>query len=92
MTCSVLLSPQDTKSWSPWIKAYYQQNLTRGRLSVIVLKSRTNQLEDLQPLVNKVLKALEMIKTSELVVIRPSESVTLASRCSGRRLRRMSDR
>lgn len=51
----------------------YQQNLTRGRLSVIVLKSGTNQLEDLQPLVNKVLNALEMIKTSELVVIRPSE-------------------
>ena len=51
----------------------HQQNLTRGRLSVIVLKSGTNQLEDLQPLVNKVLKALEMIKTSELVVIRPSE-------------------
>jgi hypothetical protein len=39
----------------------YQQNLTGNRLSIISIRSKTNQLEDLRPLVGAILEALKTI-------------------------------
>jgi hypothetical protein len=47
----------------------YQQNLSRYRLSIIILIARTNRLDDLLPLVPKVLDALENIRPGELVEV-----------------------
>lgn len=47
----------------------YQQNLSRYKLSLIILIARTNRLDDLLPLVPKVLDALESIRPGELVEV-----------------------
>ncbi len=39
----------------------YQQNMTGRKLSVISIRSKTNQLEDLLPMVNSILEALETV-------------------------------
>ena len=47
----------------------YQQNATGRKLSIILLRSRTNQIEDLLPLVDRILKTLEIIEPGEAVAI-----------------------
>jgi hypothetical protein len=47
----------------------HQQNLVGRRLSIVSIRSRTNQLEDLLPLVNAILKVLETISAGEVVSV-----------------------
>lgn len=45
----------------------FQQNLTRLPLTVLIVRSRSNRIEDLAPLVPSVLIALEEAKPCQLV-------------------------
>jgi predicted nuclease of predicted toxin-antitoxin system len=45
----------------------HQQNLAGRRLSIIVVLSSTNQIEDLLPLADAILSALETITLGEIV-------------------------
>jgi predicted nuclease of predicted toxin-antitoxin system len=47
---------------------HQQQSLDR-KLSVILLRSRTNQIEDLLPLVDPILQALEAIQPGQTVMV-----------------------
>ena len=47
----------------------YQQRLAGLKLSIILVRSRTNQIEDLLPLVDAILTALEMIQPGQIVAI-----------------------
>jgi len=44
----------------------YQQNLAGRRLALIVLAARSNQIEDLEPLVSDILTALQHIQPGQL--------------------------
>jgi len=46
-----------------------QQDLSRAGLAVIVLRARSNRPQDLEPLIPKVVKALESIRPGELVLL-----------------------
>src|SRR5690349_4301386 len=47
-----------------------RQQTTRGRkLSIILIRSRTNQMEDLLPLAAAIIKALEFIQPGQSVLI-----------------------
>ena len=41
------------------------------KLAIIVVRSRTNQIEDLLPMVGQILRALETIRPGEIVTISP---------------------
>jgi hypothetical protein len=45
----------------------FQQNLPRFDMAVVVLRAPTNRLEDLQPLVPKLLQALPTAKRGEAI-------------------------
>jgi predicted nuclease of predicted toxin-antitoxin system len=47
----------------------YQQNLAGRKLSIIPIRSRTNQLEDLLPLLEAILMALETMPPGRIVPI-----------------------
>jgi predicted nuclease of predicted toxin-antitoxin system len=47
----------------------YQQNLAGRKLSIIPIRSRTNQLEDLLPLLEAILMALETMTPGRIVPI-----------------------
>ena len=47
----------------------HQQNLAGRKLSIIAIRSRTNQIEDLLPLVGAILKAMETITSGQVVPI-----------------------
>ena len=47
----------------------HQQNLAGRKLSIIPIRSRTNQLEDLVPLVEAILNALETMAPGQIVPI-----------------------
>jgi len=47
----------------------HQQSSAGRNLSIIVIHSRTNQLEDLVPLVGDILEALETIQPGETVKV-----------------------
>jgi hypothetical protein len=47
----------------------HQRPFAGRRLSIILVRSRTNQIEDLLPLVNAILLALEMIQPGQTVAI-----------------------
>lgn len=47
----------------------YQQNLGRYDLAVIILEARSNNIEDLLPLVPRTVTTLETIKIGDLVFI-----------------------
>lgn len=47
----------------------HQQNLHNLRISVVIVRSRTSQLEDLLPAVGAVLLVLETIRPGEIVVV-----------------------
>ena len=44
----------------------YQQNLVHRRLSVLVVRARTNQLEDLLPAVGAILAALDEMQPGQI--------------------------
>lgn len=44
---------------------FFQQNLARFRIAVLILTARSNRLEDLQPLVPELLKTLPFAKIGE---------------------------
>jgi hypothetical protein len=46
----------------------YQQNLTQRKISILMIRSRTNQMEDLVPLVGSVLVALTEILPGQVTV------------------------
>ncbi|NMF67517.1 DUF5615 family PIN-like protein [Brasilonema octagenarum] len=46
-----------------------QQNLSQINLAIIVLIAKDNQIETLQPLMPKVLEALKIIKTGQIIEI-----------------------
>jgi hypothetical protein len=46
----------------------YQQNLTQRKISILMIRSRTNQMEDLVPLVGSVLAALTEILPGQVTV------------------------
>ncbi|MBI3209935.1 MAG: hypothetical protein HYZ37_13700 [Candidatus Solibacter usitatus] len=43
----------------------HQQNLSGHRISLLLLKARTNNIQDLQPLINQVLDALQSLRHGE---------------------------
>jgi predicted nuclease of predicted toxin-antitoxin system len=45
----------------------YQQDLAKRKLAVIVIRARTNQLEDLLPLVEDVSRALDAIHPGQVI-------------------------
>ncbi|MDP9171527.1 MAG: hypothetical protein M3N54_12990 [Acidobacteriota bacterium] len=47
----------------------HQQNIVGRKLSMVLIRSQTNQLEDLLPLVGAILKAIEAISTGQVVAI-----------------------
>jgi predicted nuclease of predicted toxin-antitoxin system len=47
----------------------YQQNLAGRRLSIVSIRARTNQLEDLLPLVDGILEALKTIRQGQIIQI-----------------------
>ena len=47
----------------------YQQPIAARRLSIILLRCRTNQIDDLLPLVGAIVQALETIQPSQTVTI-----------------------
>ena len=47
----------------------YQQNLSKRKISILVVRSKTNQLEDLLPLTWAILAAIQTIQPSEVVVV-----------------------
>jgi predicted nuclease of predicted toxin-antitoxin system len=46
-----------------------QQHLAGRKLSIVLVRSRTNQIEDLLPLVDSISKALEAIQPGQTVAI-----------------------
>jgi predicted nuclease of predicted toxin-antitoxin system len=51
----------------------HQQRSSGRRLSIILIRSRTNQMEDLLPLVDAILRALEVIQPGETAVVSLSD-------------------
>lgn len=47
----------------------YQQNLSKYDIALLVLRAKTNKLEDLRPLVPKILYSLSKIKSKQVVII-----------------------
>ena len=47
----------------------YQQNLAGLRISIVVMAARSNDVDDLRPLVPKVLTALETLQAGQVVLI-----------------------
>ena len=47
----------------------HQQNVAARQISVIILQARTNQIEDLLPLVDQISKAFETIQPGRTVVV-----------------------
>jgi len=47
----------------------HQQNLTGRKLSIILIRSRTNQLEDLRPFADAILSALDTLIPGRIVTI-----------------------
>jgi predicted nuclease of predicted toxin-antitoxin system len=47
----------------------YQQHSVNRKLSIIMVRSRTNQIEDLLPLVDAILNALKTITPAQIVTI-----------------------
>jgi molecular chaperone GrpE (heat shock protein) len=47
----------------------HQQRLANRKLSISVVRSRTNQIEDLLPLVDAILRALETIQPGETAAV-----------------------
>ena len=47
----------------------HQQNLAGRKLSISAIRSRTNQMEDLLPLVDAILNALETMPPGQIVPI-----------------------
>lgn len=50
----------------------HQRSSGRGKLAIILVHSRTNQMEDLLPLADAILRALETIRPGEVVAISES--------------------
>jgi hypothetical protein len=48
---------------------YFQQNVTRSNLAVLILSLHTNRLADLKPLAPKVLAQLPLAKRGEIYII-----------------------
>ena len=46
-----------------------QQTMVDRKLSIILIRSRTNQMEDLLPLAPKIIKALESIQPGQSVLV-----------------------
>jgi hypothetical protein len=46
-----------------------QQTMMGRKLAIILIRSRTNQMEDLLPLVPAIVKALELIQPGQSVLI-----------------------
>lgn len=51
----------------------HQTNTAGRKLSVVLIRSRTNQIEDLLPLVDEILQALETIEPCQTVMVPASE-------------------
>jgi predicted nuclease of predicted toxin-antitoxin system len=49
----------------------HQQNATRRRLAIIVLRARSNRLPDLTPFVVAILEALKRIQHGDVIVLPP---------------------
>ena len=47
----------------------YQQNLVGRKLSIVLIKAKTNQLEDLLPLYDVVSKAIDAIRPGQVVSV-----------------------
>jgi hypothetical protein len=47
----------------------HEQNRSAQRLSIIVIQSRTNQPEDLLPLVDDIMRVLETIQPGQTVAV-----------------------
>ena len=52
----------------------YQQNLAGFEIGVVVLSARTNRVQDLLPLIPRLLEACSSILHGQVVVIRPEPS------------------
>jgi hypothetical protein len=50
-----------------WTRMISHEQQIAGRLSIILIRSRTNQIEDLLPLVDSILRALKGVKPGQTV-------------------------
>ena len=48
---------------------YFQQNLPKFNIAVLVMVAKTNRLADLQPLVPKILEELTRTKPGEIAIV-----------------------
>jgi predicted nuclease of predicted toxin-antitoxin system len=51
----------------------HQQRLAERKLAIILLRSRTNQVQDLLPMVDAILQALDTIRPGQIVGVSSSE-------------------
>ena len=47
----------------------HQQTSARRKLSIIIVRARTNQIEDLLPMLEAILKALDTIQPGQTIAI-----------------------
>jgi predicted nuclease of predicted toxin-antitoxin system len=47
----------------------YQQNLTRRKIAIVILRARSNRLSDLSPHFPSCVKALQSIKLGEIIYV-----------------------
>ena len=47
----------------------HQQNLSQGKISVVLIRSKTSQIEDLLPYVAAILKELAAIQPGQIAII-----------------------
>jgi hypothetical protein len=48
----------------------YQQNLAGLRISIVVMVARSNDIDDLRPLLPRVLAALDTIQSGQIIRVR----------------------
>jgi hypothetical protein len=47
----------------------YQQNMTGRRVAVVILRAKTNRIEDVMPLMTKCAQALEAVQPGQIVEV-----------------------
>jgi Domain of unknown function (DUF5615) len=47
----------------------YEQNLNRRRIAVVLIHAKSNRLENLLPLISKILRLIEVIELGQLVQV-----------------------
>jgi hypothetical protein len=75
LTNGALLTAAENAGFSVFVTAdqnlQFQQNISKRRLGVVVLRAASNTLEDLLPLVPAALKAIGVVRAGRLIRVEP---------------------